>query len=705
MCPDGFPDRTGLEEVIDREENLGSSCSRPRWQFSMQDLSSTGGAACYDSIGGWSGILYLEGAEMIAEGKLTDIIAVLEWVAKRVDVHVGLVAEDKQAPALAQSHNAFSEVAGLARQEAKNLSQPFRLGVVGMFKSGKSTVLNTLLGRQLLKVGRTEATSVLTEMRYAESADEEAGEIYYAGGRVVQMSVADALEFTDIRSDTFRSLSESEQRNKQRSIDRIVLHVHADLLRNLVLLDTPGFGGSEVGDDKALAALENVDAAVMIFSADRTGAEQELRVAQLLNKRGRELVALLNRVDDNSGGLRSEESLAECEVFISETFRSLAKGADGRALVFRYSAKEIWPLLEQRIEGRLTDESARQLQEGLTKWGYLPTGDGGRNQGFIEFIREHYLSSDAQSVQRKVRTARTALLNGLTGLLDVIDGQRAQLVAEREDVLRRVSGRTQEVENKIEPLVSVVEQKVEDEISTQVEGFCNEVGEAIATLIEDLKDLNVSTVLLALRSKAAFAEKLELDFRRLFPVRRDELLAKNVDHRVRRVLRNEWRSLLSTAQRIEPQLQALSTDGLIDGVADVLRSLAAAIAMAVTGFIALCFIPGGILVDLIVTSLGLLMGIKFGSKVDRKIAIAQSKARQQVRNLRATTFDRLYDSAAAVNTQIADTVRAQLLSGNTEDEQLTRELDSRKQAWDQAANDVARCRNAVDQMASALEAV
>ncbi len=194
-----------------------------------------------------------------------------------------------------------------------------------MFKSGKSSVLNTFLGRAVLKEGRTETTAVLTELKYVESLDQEKGVTLFTDGHSEELSLAEALDYTDVRSDVFQNLSTEERQKKQEAISKIILCLHCQLLSAVNLLDTPGFGGSVVGDRKAFEALSDVDAALMIFSADRVGAENELEVADEISRRGREIVVLLNKTDDGKGNLRNEEDLDGSESFIREHFRTIVR--------------------------------------------------------------------------------------------------------------------------------------------------------------------------------------------------------------------------------------------------------------------------------------------------------------------------------------------------------------------------------------------
>ena len=61
----------------------------------------------------------------------------------------------------------------------------FRIAVVGEFSSGKSTFLNALMGRDILKHGAVETTATITEIENVPEANAETCDIYYRDGKSV----------------------------------------------------------------------------------------------------------------------------------------------------------------------------------------------------------------------------------------------------------------------------------------------------------------------------------------------------------------------------------------------------------------------------------------------------------------------------------------------------------------------------------------
>lgn len=67
---------------------------------------------------------------------------------------------------LAQEVVPSMEEVGLLRDALKQLDQPFLMVVVGEFNSGKSTVINALLGRRFLAEGILPTTNEISVLKF-----------------------------------------------------------------------------------------------------------------------------------------------------------------------------------------------------------------------------------------------------------------------------------------------------------------------------------------------------------------------------------------------------------------------------------------------------------------------------------------------------------------------------------------------------------
>jgi len=161
-----------------------------------------------------------------------------------------------------------------------------RVLVAGEAKRGKSTLINALLGRPVLPSGVTPLTAVVTTVRYG--ADSRA-EVRFGDGHLEKYPLAALGDLVTERGNP---------RNR-RGIAAVTAFVDAPVLAGGVeLVDTPGTGSVYQWDtDAAHQALETMDAAVLVLTADPPVSASE---RELLGKVGDLSVttfAVLNKAD------------------------------------------------------------------------------------------------------------------------------------------------------------------------------------------------------------------------------------------------------------------------------------------------------------------------------------------------------------------------------------------------------------------------
>ncbi len=149
-----------------------------------------------------------------------------------------------------------------------------RVLVAGEAKRGKSTLVNALLGRAVLPVGVTPLTALATTVRYGH---EEGVAAVFADGQTADFPLP-ALD--DL-------VTERGNPGNRRRLESVTVMADCPLLaRGVELVDTPGTGSVYAHNTtQAQAALETMDAAVFVLSADPpvSASERDLmaKVAEL----------------------------------------------------------------------------------------------------------------------------------------------------------------------------------------------------------------------------------------------------------------------------------------------------------------------------------------------------------------------------------------------------------------------------------------
>ena len=152
--------------------------------------------------------------------------------------------------------------------------QRLRVLVAGEAKRGKSTLVNALLGRPVLPMGVTPLTALATTVRYGQAGSATA--VFRDGhAEGFPLSALDDL------------VTERGNPGNRRRLASVTVVVDAPILaRGAELVDTPGTGSVYAHNTAAAeAALETMDAAIFVLTADPpvSASERELiaRVAGL----------------------------------------------------------------------------------------------------------------------------------------------------------------------------------------------------------------------------------------------------------------------------------------------------------------------------------------------------------------------------------------------------------------------------------------
>ena len=146
--------------------------------------------------------------------------------------------------------------------------------LLGCFSSGKSTLLNALLGRRVLPVKVNPCTPILTEVTWG---DEPSVTVKRVDGSWEDLSLEAFIEGYQLRTASTQDAG-VEVDDRFGDIDRATISYPLPLLRNgVVLLDTPGLDDDDVRTARTLSSLPDADAVIVVLSATRFLTELERR--------------------------------------------------------------------------------------------------------------------------------------------------------------------------------------------------------------------------------------------------------------------------------------------------------------------------------------------------------------------------------------------------------------------------------------------
>jgi len=226
-----------------------------------------------------------------------------------------------------------------AAQALLSENPPIDVAVLGQFKAGKSSFLNSLLGQAVLPVGAIPVTTAITRLQYGET---ERIIVRHFDGTKTQVTFADIAEFT----------SEAKNPGNQKNV--AIVDIELPSLKQyagLRLVDTPGLGSVyKYHQSTAESWLPEVGTALLAVSADRPLSEHDLELIRELTGHTPNIVLLLTKAD-----LLSLDQQKEVIRFFKQT---LQRELNRELPVYLYSTKiqtqQYKQLVETEILHKLT---------------------------------------------------------------------------------------------------------------------------------------------------------------------------------------------------------------------------------------------------------------------------------------------------------------------------------------------------------------
>jgi GTP-binding protein EngB required for normal cell division len=199
---------------------------------------------------------------------------------------------------------------------------PIDVAVMGQFKAGKSSFLNSLLGQSVLPVGAIPVTTAITRLQYGHK---ERAFVRHFDGRITEVPLTDIAEFT----------SEAKNPGNDKNVAIVDIELPAmQKYSGLRLVDTPGLG-SVYKYHQSISEhwLPAVGTALLAVSSDRPLSEHDLELIRELTTHTPNIILLLTKAD-----ILSPNQQKEVVSFFKQT---LQKELRRELPVYLYSTKKI----------------------------------------------------------------------------------------------------------------------------------------------------------------------------------------------------------------------------------------------------------------------------------------------------------------------------------------------------------------------------
>ncbi len=173
----------------------------------------------------------------------------------------------------------------LAVLKQKILERKLYVVVVGLFKRGKSTLINSLLDAAILPSSVTPVTALITIVEYGEKA---AATVWFNNNTSTTIAAGEIDEY----------VTEEKNPGNIRNVEYVHLSYPAPLLQYISLVDSPGLGSAYEHNTMAtLSFIPRIDAALFLLSADIPVSKIDLELLEELQKHVQKIIFVFNKAD------------------------------------------------------------------------------------------------------------------------------------------------------------------------------------------------------------------------------------------------------------------------------------------------------------------------------------------------------------------------------------------------------------------------
>jgi GTPase SAR1 family protein len=303
----------------------------------------------------------------------------------------------------------------------------FNLVVLGQFKRGKTTLINALLGAEILPTAIVPLTSIATILKYGEALNIK---VYFNDGRV-----------TEIEPPTLtRYVTEKGNPRNEKDVQEVIITYPSSYLKDGVrLIDTPGVGSVyEHNTDVAYQYLPKSDAALFLLSVDQPVSKAELDFLKDVKEYSHRIFFLQNKAD-YVGSEDLSESISFSKKIIEECMGSEVK-------IFPLSAK-------LALEGKLSGTKELLEKSFLLEFEHI------LNTFLMQEKGDVLLHSVTNNLLRLLSQARLGLelemkslvtpLEELKEKIKIFENKKKEVLIEKDDFSLLLDGEIKKIINNV----------------------------------------------------------------------------------------------------------------------------------------------------------------------------------------------------------------------------------------------------------------
>ncbi len=382
---------------------------------------------------------------------------------------------------MAENFNRKTLVTELEALFAKHREERFYVAVLGMFKRGKSTIINALLNQRILPSAVIPVTSIITLI---EHSDLTSAKINFSNGAVESKDISMVEEF----------IAEEKNPGNEKKIDFVKIFHSASILKYISIVDTPGMGSVLPHNSQTIRSIiPKIDTAPYVLSADMPITQTDIDFIKDFKQDVLKILFVLNKVD-----LLNEEDLLK---MIKHNLRALNSITDvGQDELITISAR-----FYDKPEGNINQLSSRLIDLALAeKKGLLAQS---------VFKRYEFLRADLKSQLEIFLKMKLMPLRELEEKKNILQSSVKIMTQQKEKFESVMNGKIKSLQQYIHRAMNDQSKSLGETVSEQMNKITNPDEDSFVHLNEKLKKIvlnNLESIKDSLqeRTKGSFKDLL-----------------------------------------------------------------------------------------------------------------------------------------------------------------------------------------------------
>lgn len=263
---------------------------------------------------------------------------------------------------LSQDSSFFEEISDLRREKERIEKNVIRVGVIGVTSSGKSTMLNSLLGEKLLPAEAKPSSSQLVSCC---KGAERCARIFLDDGRILQ------FQGHKLSSNIVSKFgNENENRNNKEHVRQIqLISPYLPVAPNVELVDSPGLDAYGLEGHERITMenlLPTVDFCIYVTTC-KTNSDEKMRfVLDSIARSKKPVIIIQNMIDSLKGSLDGKKSKNDVAKEHAVRIQRVVERSD---IIDKTSVHIIQISAIYALACRMVLIKGKQLnKEGIVKW-------------------------------------------------------------------------------------------------------------------------------------------------------------------------------------------------------------------------------------------------------------------------------------------------------------------------------------------------